>query len=329
MLQNGDKRMTIERSPVGPLLKEECSSDIVRQALAGVCVDRIRRHIRALEGVRHPVAAPEELERAADYIGNSLRSLGLEMTEHRFTEDGREFRNVIATRRGTRYPEQRVVVLAHYDTVADSPGADDNASGVAVLLELATILSPFHFERSVQFIGVNLEENAREGEHWSGTRGSRALAEHARENGWAIEGVVVLESVAYAGNAVVQTAPAGIPVKVPEVGNFIAVVGNEDSIELVKCFARAVERYRLPLPYLSLAVPGTGEALPDTRRSDHAPFWDNGYKAIMVTDTTNFRSPHYHQPSDTLDTLNLAFAADVCRATGGLVAEVARHQMVK
>ena len=317
--------MTIEWSPIVPLLTGESGADIIRQALAGVCVDRIRRHIRALEGVRHPLAAPEALEGAADYICNSLRSLGLEMTEHRFTEGDHEFRNVIATRRGTRYPEQRVVVLAHYDTVADSPGADDNASGVAVLLELATILSPFHFERTVQFIGVNLEENAREGDHWSGTRGSRALAEHARQNGWTIEGVVVLESVAYAGDAVAQTAPAGIPIKVPEVGNFIAVVGNEDSLDLVQGFARVIERYRLSLPCLSLAVPGTGEALPDTRRSDHAPFWDNGYKAIMVTDTTNFRSPHYHRPSDTLETLNLAFAADVCRATGGLVVEVARH----
>jgi Zn-dependent M28 family amino/carboxypeptidase len=321
--------MTIERSPIGPLPTGESGADSVRQALAGVSLDRIRRHIRALEGVRHPLVAPDALELAADYIGHSLRSLGLEMTEHRFTEAGREFRNVIATHRGTRYPEQRVVVLAHYDTVADSPGADDNASGVAALLELATVLSPFDFERSVQFIGVNLEENAREGDHWSGTRGSRALAEHARENGWAIEGVVVLESVAYAGDAVVQTAPAGVPVKVPEVGNFIAVVGNEASLNLVQCFVRMVERYQIPLPCLSLAVPGNGEVLPDTRRSDHAPFWDNGYKAIMVTDTTNFRSPHYHQQSDTLETLNLAFAADVCRATGGLVVEVARHQVMK
>ena len=298
--------------------------DICRQVLEGVSVDRIRSHIQALEGVRHPLAAPEALERAADYLWRYLQSLGYDMTEHRFGDNGREFRNVIASRHGNRNPEQRVIVLAHYDTVAATPGADDNASGVAVMLELAAIFAPFRFERSVQFIGVSLEENAREGDPGSGTRGSRALARYARENDWAIEAVVVLESVAYAGDHVEQRVPAGIPVQVPTVGNFIAVVGNDASLALVQGFGRAVERYQIQLPHASMTVPGNGEILPDTRRSDHAPFWDHGCKAIMVTDTTNFRSPHYHRPSDTLETLNLPFAAQVCRATGGLVMEIAR-----
>lgn len=300
--------------------------DVFHQVLEGISVDRIRNHIQALEGIRHPLAAPEALEHAADYIWNYLQALGYEMTEHRFVEEGREYRNVIATHRGTLHPDQRVIVLAHYDTVAVAPGADDNASGVAVLLELAAVFKQVAFERSVQFIGVNLEEHSRDGDPGSPSkRGSRALATYARENGWTIEGVVVLESVAYAGDSIIQTAPAGLPVKVPAVGNFIAVVGNEDSIRLVRGFAQAIERYRIPLPCLSLAVPGIGKGFPDTRRSDHAPFWDNGYQAIMVTDTTNFRSPHYHRPSDTLETLNLAFAAEVCRATGGFVMEIAGH----
>jgi Zn-dependent M28 family amino/carboxypeptidase len=251
------------------------------------------------------------------------------MQEQLFNEDGRDFKNIIATRQGTHCPEQRVIVLAHYDTVSVTPGADDNASGVAVLLELATILKSFQFELSLQFIGVSLEENAREDDPFSGTRGSRALARYAREHNWKIEGVVVLESVAYAGDSVIQTAPSGMPIKVPEAGNFIAVVGNEESTRLVEGFAQIIERYRISLPCLSIAVSGNGELLPDMRRSDHAPFWDNGYKAIMITDTTNFRSPHYHKPSDTLETLNLAFAAEVCRATGGLIVETARHNGLK
>jgi Zn-dependent M28 family amino/carboxypeptidase len=284
----------------------------------------MRAHIEALEGPRHPETAPAELERAADYIWNSLQSLGYEMMEHRFRDSGNEFRNIVATHRGVRTPEERVIVLAHYDTVASSPGADDNASGVAVMLELARVLSMLTFERSIHFIGVNLEENGGEDERGTGRRGSRALAAYARENRWEIEGVLVLESVAYAGDSVVQTAPAGIPVKVPERGNFIAVVGNEVSQGLVKGFSEAIERYGLPLPIQPLVVPGAGEALPDSRRSDHASFWDEGYRAIMITDTTNFRSPHYHLPGDTLETLNIPFAVEVCRATGGLVAEIAR-----
>ncbi|HEX9080394.1 MAG TPA: M20/M25/M40 family metallo-hydrolase [Desulfuromonadaceae bacterium] len=289
-----------------------------------VSTDRIRGHVRALEGVRHPVAAPEALERAADYIAESLGSQGYEMADHRFPDRGRTFRNVIATRRGLSTPHERVVLLAHYDTVAGTPGADDNASGVAVLLETAALLARFGFERTIHFIGVSLEENAREGDPCSGTRGSRALAAHARENGWEIEGVVVLESVAYAGDTIVQAVPPGVTIPVPEAGNFIAVVGNERSGELLDGFVRAVERYRADLPHVGLAVPGNGDMLPDSRRSDHAPFWDEGFRALMVTDTTNFRSPHYHRPTDTLDTLNLEFAAKVCCATAGAILDMAR-----
>jgi hypothetical protein len=289
-----------------------------------VSSDRIRCHIKTLEEVRHPVVAPEALERAADYVAAHFDALGYEPEEHRFPDNGRHFRNVIATRRGLCNPLERVVLLAHYDTVAGSPGADDNASGVAVMLEVATLLAQFRFERTIQFIGVTLEENEREYDPGSGTRGSLALAAHARENGWNVEGIVVLESVAYAGDKAVQTVPPGVPIPVPEVGNFIAVVGNERSKELVSGFSQAIERQRIDLPHVCLAVPGNGETVPDSRRSDHAPFWDKGYRAIMVTDTTNFRNPHYHQPTDTMGTLNLDFAAKVCSATTSLVVDMAR-----
>ena len=281
-------------------------------------------HIGALEGVRHPVAAPEALEQAADYISDVLRSLDYDVADHCFPGNGCLFRNVIATKRGGHIPHERVIVLAHFDTVAGSPGADDNASGVAVMLEIARLLARFNFERTLHFIAVNLEENEHEGDPASGTRGSRALAAYARENNWNIEGVLVLESVAYAGETVVQNKPAGLPVLIPEVGNFVAIVGNERSKVLIDGFARAVERYGIDLPFAELAVPGNGELLPDSRRSDHASFWDEGFKAIMITDTTNFRSPHYHRPTDTLETLNLSFAAKVCCASAGLTLDMTR-----
>ncbi len=289
-----------------------------------VSIDNIRGHIKALEGVRHPEMAPEALEQAALHITESLSSLGYEVTDHYFPDNGRIFRNILATRSGSHCPHERVLVLAHYDTVAGSPGADDNASGVAVLLEVARVLAKFRFERTVHFIGVCLEENEHDDNPCSGTRGSRALACHARENGWDIEGVLVLESVAYAGDTAIQSVPPGVPISIPEAGDFIAVVGNERSRELLKLFTRAAEKYRGDLPHVVLEVPGTGELLPDSRRSDHASFWDEGFKAIMVTDTTNFRNPNFHLPTDTLTTLNLEFAAKVCRATCGPVAEIAR-----
>ncbi len=289
-----------------------------------VSLDRIRSHIRALEGVRHPLAAPEALEQAADYISDVLRSLDYDVADHCFPGNDGLFRNVIATKRGGHIPHERVVIMAHYDTVADSPGADDNASGVAVMLEMARLLARCNFERTLHFIAVNLEENEHPDDPGSGTRGSRALARHARENNWNIEGVLVLESVAYAGETVVQNKPAGLLVLIPEIGNFIAIVGNERSKSLIDGFALAVERYGVNLPFAELVVPGSGELLPDSRRSDHASFWDEGYKAIMLTDTTNFRSPHYHRSTDTLETLNLEFAAQVCCASAGLTLDMAR-----
>ncbi len=289
-----------------------------------VSVDRIRGHIRALEGTRHPVAAPEALETAADYIRETLRSFGCETAEHLFRDNGEPFRNIIGTRAGRVRPHERVIVLAHYDTVAETPGADDNASGVAVMLEMARLLARSRFERTIQFIGVSLEENEYDCDPCSGTRGSRALAAHAREDGWNIEGVIVLESVAFAGDGIRQTLPPGIAVPVPETGNFLAVIGNERSKEILGGFAQAIERHGIDLPHALLAVPGNGELLPDTRRSDHAPFWDEGFRAAMLTDTTNFRNPNYHRPTDTLETLNLEFAAKVCRAAAGLVMEMAR-----
>jgi hypothetical protein len=297
---------------------------MIEDVLGQVSVDRIREHIRALEGVRHPIVASEALEEAADYIQTTLESLGYPVRLHLFTAHDREFRNLVATRRGTRLPEERLLIVAHYDTVENSPGADDNGSGVAVLLELARLLASVSFERTVQFVAVNLEERQQEGPiETAGLFGSRALATEAREQGWQIVGVIVLETIAYAGAEIVQKTPDGLPIAFREVGDFLAVVGNEASKGLAEAFVQAVERYKIPLPIVPLLVPGRGEMLPDTRRSDHSPFWDQDYPAVMLTDTANFRNPHYHQPTDTLDTCNLAFTAEVCRAVMGVVADVA------
>lgn len=297
--------------------------EFTAEALAAVSSERIRMHIQSLEGIRHPVVAPAALEQARVYVQESLQCLGYQVEQQLFPDNGEQFVNVIATRRGTANPERRVLVVAHYDTVSISPGADDNASGVAVLLELATVLKDLAFENTVQFIAVNLEENSEEGVRGSGKRGSRALAVHAREQGWDIAGVLVLESVAFASETASQSVPPGLPMEVPQQGNFLAVIGNEVSRGLVQGFAQAVERYGVSLPVVPLVVPGNGEHFRDTRRSDHASFWDRDYPAVLLTDTTNFRNPHYHEPSDTLDTLNIPFAAEVCKAVAGMLRDLA------
>jgi Zn-dependent M28 family amino/carboxypeptidase len=282
--------------------------------------------------VRHPVTAPEALNRAADYIKRALASYGCEVSEHHFSEDDRDHRNILGLRRGIRYSNRYLLVLAHFDTEQDTPGANDNASGVAAMLELARVTQTLIFEGNILFIGANLEElkcgvNPEEVDlnavDLPIARGSQKLVEFVKNNAWDIQGVINFEEIAYAGDSVAQITPKGAPFTLPPVGNFIAVIGNTASTELLKGFISSIERNQILLPYVPLIVPENGQAFPDTRRSDHAPFWDAGYRAIMLTDTANFRTPHYHRPSDTLETLNLQFAAEVCRAAAGLVLDLA------
>ena len=121
-----------------------------------------------------------------------------------------------------------------------------------------------------------------------------------------------LECVGFArSEAGTQQAPPGVPIAVPTQGDFLAIVGNEASRSLVAQLEQDAKRQVVGLNTLSLLVPGRGEAMPHTRRSDHASFWDAGYPAVMLTDTANFRNPHYHRETDSLDTLNLDFLSNV------------------
>ena len=198
-----------------------------------------------------------------------------------------------------------MLIGAHFDTVEGSPGADDNASACAVLLEVACHLSGSAGDRPIHFVAFNLEEED--------LLGSRAYAAHLKATGQDILGAIVLECVGYASRVEgSQQKPAGVPAPVPTVGDFLAVIGNDRAQPLVEAMLAA--RPSVPeLPLVPLIVPGCGEVLPDTRRSDHAAFWDCGVPALMLTDTANFRNPHYHQPSDTIETLDLDFMAKVAR----------------
>ena len=298
--------------------------EVTGPILVEISVRELEAHIRNLEGVRHPESAPQAHEAAAQYVWERLQASGCKMEAVFFKEGDRTYRNICGVQAGRLEPDQYLVVMAHFDTVSNSPGADDNASGVAALLELARVFQYHPLSQSILFCGVDLEEQAVEGEQGTPIlRGSRALAAYFKENGWQIGGVVNFESVAYAGDEIPQSTPENLPIQLPEAGNFIGVIGNEKSIDLVRGYCGVIDEHQIPLPYLPMVVPGNGELLPDTRRSDHASFWDAGYPAVMLTDTANFRNPHYHQPSDRLETLNLNFLREVCRAAGALVLKMA------
>lgn len=282
--------------------------------------DRILAHLQYLVGERHPVTSPTGLQQAAHYLAGQFRAIGLDVSFHTFEALGGIYRNMIATmppsRSSSVSPQPPLIIAAHYDTVQGSPGADDNASGLVVMLEVAQHLREVPLNGALRFIAFCLEEED--------LLGSLAYASHLRVTDQEIKGAIVLECVGYARSEEgSQKAPPGTPIGVPSVGDFLGIVGNTSSVSLVSAIERAANQHVPDLKTVSLLVPGQGELLPDTRRSDHAAFWQHGYPAVMVTDTANFRNPHYHQPTDTLDTLDLAFLQQVAAAVTAAARDLA------
>ena len=282
--------------------------------------DRLLAHVKSLVGERHPVTTPSALEHAKHYLVEQLSSFGLPVSLHPFEAFGGTYQNVIAslspsTAHGSSEGTP-LLIAAHYDTVPDSPGADDNASGLAVLLEVARTLRSVSLSREVRFIGFSLEEED--------LLGSLAYTADLKAREEAIAGAIVLECAGYTSSREgSQLAPPHLPITLPSVGDFLGIVGNTASATLAAAVERSARQHVPELKVISLLVPGNGEILPDARRSDHAAFWQYGYRAVMLTDTANFRNPHYHQPTDTLDTLDFAFMRQVAQLVAAAASELA------
>ena len=273
------------------------------------------RHLRALIGERHPVSSPAALGQAEGYLAGEFEALGLAVSTHPFKALGDTYRNVIGTRPASNpspASNAPLIVAAHYDTVRGSPGADDNASALAVLLEAARRLRGAPSRREVRFIAFSLEEED--------LLGSLAYVSSLKKGSHEIGGAIVLECVGYASaREGSQQKPPGVPIAVPTVGDFLAIVGNAASAALAAAVEGAA-RERVPdLKTAALIVPGNGELFPDTRRSDHAAFWHFGYPAVMLTDTANFRNPNYHAATDTIETLDLGFMEKVAQTVTATV----------
>jgi len=281
---------------------------------------RITRHLKALVGERHPETSPRALRKAAHYLATQCSKSGWTASGQLVSAWGKVYRNVVATKypdwpgQGEELPP--LLIGAHYDTVSGSPGADDNASGLVVLLEVASRLRTRALARPVWLVAFCLEEQDR--------LGSQAFASRLKAERRQLAGAIILECVGFArSEAGTQQVPPGVSFAVPTQGDFLAIVGNEASRSLVTQLEREAQRHEAQLKPLSLVVPGKGEAMPHTRRSDHASFWDAGYPAVMLTDTANFRNPHYHRATDTVDTLNLEFLSNVAATVTATAMQIA------
>jgi Peptidase family M28 len=275
------------------------------EILNRVSADDLMRTVEAIAFPRHYVANRKANRRVRDFLRQSLRDFGYEPTLHG------EYDNVVVRIEGDP-AEPSLLLGAHYDSVPDTPGADDNGSAVAVVLECARRMRELPGHRPVTIVFFNREED--------GLLGAQEFVADIGKTGPGNLGPVgeahIFEMVGVTDHRKgSQRMPPGVPgFLAPDVGDFLGLLSNRGSNaladRLLTLAAGAIPR----TPVLALKVfLGLESRLGHLQRSDHAPFWAAGIPAVMWTDTSEFRNPHYHQPSDTPDTLDSEFMADVAR----------------
>ena len=279
---------------------------------------RLERHVRALAEECSPRDAwhPENMERAAAYIARQLEPSGAALSDQWFPAAGTTVRNVIAA----FGPEssERVVVGAHYDAAEGPPGADDNASGVAGLIELARLLAGRPLARRVELVAFALEEAP-----FFGTEemGSVVHARSLRASGGRVAAMISLEMIGFfSDRPKSQGFPfAALKALYPTTGNFIVVAGRFRDAGLTLRIKRAMRR-NSDLAVHSINGP---RSLPGLDLSDNASYWDRGDPAVMITDSAFYRNPNYHTAGDLPETLDYARMARVVEGVARAVADLA------
>ena len=251
------------------------------------------------------IQEPLSLRRAQDYIHGRFANMGLKVRVQDFEAFGNTTANLVAFHPDTDLSTPLMLLGAHYDTVMGTPGADDNASAVAVMLETARILTTDigSSPPRLLFAAFSTEEPPSFNTEYMG---SRIFVSSLKTERLVIEGALILEMVGYYRD---EPGTQQIPLTVkwmgfPNTANFIAVVGNGRSRSLVKEVSRGIIDSVCGLPVEDLTIPGSGKLLPEARLSDNASFWDARIPAVMITDTSFFRNPYYHTHRDTPETLD-------------------------
>ena len=258
---------------------------------------RVELHVRTLADEIGPrdVFVPDKLNAAADYIRTFWEKIGHQVSAQTFSVQNVECQNLAIEIPGRSKPGEIVLVGAHYDTVSWAPGANDNGSAVAALLELSRLFSTESPSRTLRFVAFTNEEPPF---FKSSSMGSLVYAKACQKRKENIVGMVCLETIGYyRDEPKTQKYPFPFRFFYPDKGNFVAVVGNLRSKPLVKSFTRHfMEESDFPVECVA-----TFGFLTGIDWSDHWSFWHCGYPAIMITDTALFRYPYYHSPEDTSD----------------------------
>jgi Zn-dependent M28 family amino/carboxypeptidase len=280
---------------------------------------RLRAHVEALgtRFVPRDFEHPENLDRAAAYVTQALRASGATVEDQPYTVGSRTYRNVLA-RIGPETGE-RIVVGAHYDAAGEQPGADDNASGVAGLLELSRLIAAAPPPLRVELAAYTLEEPPNFAED---TMGSAVHAGFLAARNAKVRLMISVEMIgAFSDEPGSQSFPLFFGLFYPSTANFVAVVGKWGQGAAVDEVAASL-RTASALPVETLSAPAFVTGIDF---SDHRSFWEHGYSAVMITDTAFYRNPRYHTPEDRPETLDYARMAEVVKGLHCAVQTVARR----
>jgi Zn-dependent M28 family amino/carboxypeptidase len=284
-----------------------------------VSQENLERHVRTLAGEigERNVFRSDALRAAAGYIEEEWRRQGYGVERQVYRVRGVDCANLEVTRVGVDRPEEIVLLGAHYDSVHGSPGANDNATGVAALLELSRQLSTIETARTVRFVAFVNEEPPFF--RWK-SMGSMVYAREARKRGDDIRLMVSLETIGYFDESPgSQRYPPLFRYFYPDRGDFIALVSNFRSRRWLR-YAAAAFRAHSDFPLERVATFGW---IPGVSWSDHLAFWRQGYRALMLTDTAFYRYAYYHTVEDTPDKVCYLELAELTEGLRGMTVDLA------
>jgi hypothetical protein len=280
---------------------------------------RMRLHVRAIASAPHNVTHYGALDRAARYIEGMLQELGYPVERQTFSVAGREVRNIEATREPRTVEAVTLVVGAHYDSYDNAPGANDNATGVAAVLEAARLLKEWRPERTR--LRLVLFVNEEPPYYRTENMGSWRYAKLLRERGERVGGMISLETLgAYSDQPGSQSYPPPLGLLLPTKADFIAFVGMPGSRTFLH---QALASFRAHTAFPSIGGIAPDSLVPGIGWSDHWSFREHGFPAIMITDTAFLRYPHYHLPSDTPDKVDYENLARVTKGLERMLRDIA------
>ena len=282
-----------------------------------VIAANLRKHVEAIASREHNFLKFAELESAARYIETAFAETGRTVASQGFRSGPVDVRNIEVEVRGDARASEIIVVGAHYDSVLGAPGANDNGSGVAAIIELARLVAAEKPARTLRFVAFVNEEPPF---HLSDAMGSRHYARRARERGEHIVAMFSIETIGWYSDAPgSQRYPFPLGFFYPSTGNFIAFVSNLTSRSLLHDAIGAFRRHAR-IPSEAVAAPAW---IPGVDWSDHWSFWKEGYPALMVTDTAPYRYPHYHTSADTPDKVDYDRVTRVVTGLHGMLRDLA------